>query len=362
MNLKREIKSYIAQFAYSPLGNQFILLVGGAKVYAELKVWLSKKKYLAEAKIEFEKGSKFGDLDDYRQVLNRWWFSYNEYVNQYELYNKSENDRDKFVSRLKMAYYHWRYSSGTAKGIFRNKNRFLTTYYKYIHRKWLYAPESSYEEFVQLTSNYDCVVKPCDGKLGRGIFKLYKDDNHNDYQKLYASCVKDKMLVEQCIESCEDLKAFHPQSLNTIRVVTIANREKSEVFGSFLRMGRGNSVVDNAHAGGIFAQINIQDGTIESDGIDTNGYRYVYHPDSNIKLKGFKIPKWENVVATCCEVAKMAGNTIMGWDVAINNQGEIEFVEANYGPDFDVMQSPLKVGVKEKIFSKIKEYSGVEMK
>lgn len=335
---------------------------GGAKWYAEWKVYYVKRKHLAIAKKKFAGGSILGNIDDYKFALDKYWISYNEYSQQYEFYKKTEAERDEFVSRLRMAYFYWRYTPAVAKSVFRNKVKFLKTFNKYVHRKWLYVPESSYEEFVQLVSNYDCIVKPCDGKLGKGIFKLYKKDDHKDYQRLYDTCVKDRMLVEQCIESCEELKAFHPCSLNTIRVVTIANKENAEVFGSFFRMGRGDNVVDNAHAGGIFAQINIKNGMIESDGIDTENNSYVCHPDSNLKLKGFKIPKWEVIVATCCEAAKLSGNTITGWDVAINSLYQIEFVEANYGPDFDVMQSPLKVGVKKRLYEKIQEYSGIEMK
>ncbi len=360
--MKRKLRTFVANIAYSPFGNKVVKSIGGARLYATYKIWSIKRIDLRIAKKEFEKETAKGSLDDYKRALDKHWVSYNEYAYQYELYNKTEEEREKFVSRQKMAYYHWIYSSASAKIVFRNKNRFLSTFNKYIHRKWLYTPNASYEEFAQLVSNYDCIIKPCDGKLGRGIFKVYKDSDHTDDRKLYDSCVRDRMLVEQCIESCEELKAFHPQSLNTIRVVTVANRDNAEVFGSFLRMGRGSNIVDNAHAGGIFAQINIVDGVIESDGIDTNGNRYVCHPDSNIKLKGFRIPKWETVVTTCCEAAKLSENTVMGWDVAINNEGEIEFVEANYGPDFDVMQSPLKIGVKNRIFSLIKKYQGVELK
>ena len=360
--MKRNLRNFIAKMAYSPIGNRLVSLLGGAQLYAKYKVYYSKRGMLAEAKRLYQKENAIGTFDDYKNSLLKHWFSYNEYAKQYELYKKSEEEREEYVSRLRMAYFYWRYTPGVAKSVFRNKEKFLKTFGKYIHRKWLYTPETSYKEFVQFVSNNDCIVKPCDGKLGIGVFKLYKDDDHKDYQKLYDTCVKGRMLVEQCIESCEELKALHPQSLNTIRVVTVQNKEKSEVFGSFLRMGRGNSVVDNAHAGGVFAQINIKDGTIESDGIDTSGNRFVCHPDSGIKLKGFVIPDWDKVVNTCCEVAKLCGTTIMGWDVSINGQREIEFVEANYGPDFDVMQSPLKVGVKKRIFAKIKEYSGIEMK
>lgn len=356
------LKSQVVNIAYSPSFYKSMKCLRIPQLYAYYRIMRFKKRQLKIAEREFSKETVIGDFDDFKHALHKHWVSYNEYAYQYEFYNKTEEEREEFVSRAKMLYYYIRYTPGNSKAIFRYKNRFLSLFFLYCHRDWIYTPEASYERFSQLISNYDCIVKPCDGGLGHGVFKIYKNRDHTDDRQLYDSCVKNRMMVEQCIESCKELKAFHPSSLNTIRVVTIQNRETSEVFGSFLRMGRGNSVVDNAHAGGIFAQINISDGTIESDGIDTNGKRYDCHPDSHIKLKGFKIPKWKKVVETCCEAAKLTGNTIMGWDVAINNQGEIEFVEANYGPDFDVMQSPLQMGVRKRLFAKIKEYSGIEMK
>lgn len=363
MDIKnRRIKALVANIAYSAVGARVVSILGITNLFAGLKVVLSKRSCLRIAKKEYKKGSAFGNFSDYKQALNKHWFSYNEYAKQYEIYKKTEEERNEYISRLRMAYFYRRYTPGTIKGVFRNKKLFLMAFSKYIHRKWIYAPETSYDIFSEMTSEYDCIVKPCDGKLGKGIFKIYKDDASKDVRGLFDSCVKDRMLVEQCIDSCEELKALHPQSLNTIRVVTVSNKEQSEVFGSVLRMGVGNSVVDNAHAGGIFAQINIKDGTIESDGIDTDGNRYECHPDSNIKLKGYNIPQWEEIVSTCCEAAKSYGNTLMGWDVAINSHYDVEFVEANYGPDFDLMQSPLQVGVKKRIFAKIKEYSGIELK
>ena len=245
--------------------------------------------------------------------------------------------------------------------MFRNKNRFLTTFKRYIHRKWLYAPETSYEDFVELVSKYDCIVKPSDGKLGKGIYKTYKDDNHKDYKKLYDSCVKDRLLVEQCIESCEELKALHPQSLNTIRVVTISNREKACVFSGVLRTGVGGSIVDNSHQGGVSVQINVENGLVVTDGANTKGERFICHPDTKVVFKGFRIPMWDAIVETCCEAAKLTDNPITGWDVAINNQGDVEFVEANYGPDMDMMQTRFKAGAKKKIYSLIKEYCGIEL-
>lgn len=360
--MKRSLETIVCNIVYSPLVNKLVTLVGGQKLYAETQVRSIKKTLLAKAKKEFEKGSSLGTFDDYKEALEKHWVSYREYAYQYEFYKKNEAEREEYISRLKMAYFYWRYTPGTAKSVFRNKTKFLTTFKKYIHRQWIYTPESTFEDFVQMVSKYDCIIKPCDGKLGKGIFKTYKDAKRQDDRKLYESCVKDRMLVEQCIEACDELKAFHPQSLNTIRVVTISNKEKACVFSGVFRTGVGESVVDNSHKGGVSAQINVENGIVETDGANTSGQRFECHPDSGIPIKGFRIPKWNTIVETCCEAAKMTENPITGWDVVVNSKGEVEFIEGNYGPDMDMMQTRYKRGAKKKLYSLIKEYCGIEMK
>lgn len=360
--MNRKTRFFIAKAAYSPLGNQIVQRLRIAQLYADYKTWSSKRNALRVAKKEFGKKTAKGDLEDYKQALDKHWVSYNEYAYQYEFYNKTEEEREEFVSMEKMTYFYRRYTSGNVKAIFRNKNSFLTFFSRFIHRKWIYAPEASYEEFSHLVSNYDCIIKPCDGARGKGVFKKYKDSDHKDDKYLYERCVKDQMMVEQCIESCEELKALHPQSLNTIRVVTIANKNKACVFSGVLRTGVGDSVIDNSHAGGVSVQINVENGIVETDGANTNGERFVTHPDSGITFKGFKIPQWDVIVETCCQAAMMTDNTITGWDVAINSYGEVEFVEANFAPDMDMMQTRYKAGAKKKLYALIKEYSGIEMK
>lgn len=360
--VSRKIKSIVTNIAYSSIGDKFVTLLGFDSLYAQLKVYFTKKKLFEIAKKEFLKETAIGNINDYKQALEKHWVTFNEYAYQYEFYNKTEEEREEYISRLKMAYFYWKYTPGVAKSVFRNKTKFLNAYSKYIHRKWIYAPNSSFEEFESLVKNYDCIVKPCDGKLGQGVFKIYKNSNHDGDKKLFDTCVRNRALVEQCINSCDELKAFHPQSLNTIRVVTIANKDKACVFSGVFRTGIGESVVDNSHKGGISVQINVENGVVETDGANTNGERFISHPDSGITFKGFKIPKWDSIVATCCEAAKLTSNPITGWDVVLNSSGEVEFVEANYGPDMDMMQTRYKAGAKKKIYALIKEYCNIEMK
>lgn len=335
--------------------------MGGQKLYAEIRVHKKKKRLLEEAKRKYENGSSLGSFGDYRQALEKHWVSYKEYAEMYEFYKKTEEERNEYVSLLRMTYFYRRYNNGAALPVLRDKQRFLKTYSKYIHRKWLYAPESSFAQFEQLITESDCIVKPCDEARGKGVFKIYKDADHTKDKALYESCVKNRMMVEQCIEACEELKAFHPQSLNTIRVVTIAGKEKACVFSGVFRVGVGDSVVDNTHAGGVSAQINPQNGVIETDGADSKGNRYLCHPDSGLQFKGFRIPQWDALAETCCELAKKIENPITGWDVVINNKGQVEFIEANFGPDLDVMQVRYGYGIKKRLYALIKECCGIEM-
>lgn len=132
--------------------------------------------------------------------------------------------------------------------------------------------------------------------------------------------------------------------------MTFSNGKDAMVFGAFIRFGRKGKCIDNAHTGGVFAQINVQKGIIESNGINVDGDEYERHPNSGIVFKGFQIPQWGNIKAFCTKAAlKEKWVKVCGWDVCVHNDGRLEFIEGNYGTDFDVMQSPLKKGVKREL-------------
>lgn len=360
--MNRCFKALFSHIAKSRTGNRLITIFGGNKLHALWYVRSSKRHLLSRAEKVFKEGKAKGSFEDYRSALEKHWVSYSEYANQYEFYKKTETEREAYVSLLKMSYFYLRYGPGTSRLWFRSKKDFLKRFAKFIHREWLYVPNSSFDAFETLVTSHDCIVKPCDGTRGKGISKLYKDRSHKNDFALYKSYVKSKMMVEQCIESCEELKKLHPQSLNTIRVVTVSNKNKACVFSAVLRTGVGESVIDNSHAGGISAQIDVKNGIVDTDGANTQGERFSTHPNSGIVFKGFVIPKWDAIQSVCCEAAKMTDNPITGWDVVINSFGEVEFIEGNSTPDMDMIQTRYRRGVKRELSALIKEYCGIELK
>ncbi|MEY8591364.1 sugar-transfer associated ATP-grasp domain-containing protein [Butyricimonas hominis] len=310
-----------------------------------------KRFLLKEAESKFASNEFLhGSFEDYKCALESYVVSFSEYMWQYNFWERSDIERQSFISRFSALQLYRRLVLPDIKDLFTNKIRFLNEFKNFVHREYMLVNDHSYEEFTTFVRLHDCIAKPLASSCGVGIFKVYSITPELELKNLYTRLKSENYLLEECIHNSAVIEAFHPQSLNTIRVVTLSNNDKVVIFGSFIRVGVHGNVIDNAHAGGIFAQINVETGLIESDGIDTNGNMYPVHPDTGIRFKGFKIPLWKQI-KVCCERAcrQYSGIHIAGWDIALLPDNEIEIVEGNYGPDFDVMQSPLKVGVRDEL-------------
>lgn len=358
---KKSIKSTIRNLiAKTVLGGVFLEWKKKANIKYGLRQQI--KSYEKEARNMFNSGlAPHGTLEDYLNALRKHWVSYSEYMYQYEFWNLSESERENFISRLSMISFYRLALPSDIKGMFWNKVRFLRTFSPYIHRKWIDTTSDSYDDFYQLITTNDYILKPQKACCGQGISKCNKlpPGDYHDLMKEYAN---NSALLEECIDGCDELQRFHPQSLNTIRVVTVKQGGTQKVFHSFFRMGTGAAVVDNAHAGGLFAQIDIETGVIDSEAINVNGERVQRHPDTDLQIIGYQIPRWKEIKELCESAATLVpGTFIVGWDITITRDGIIEVIEGNHGPDFDVMQSPHRVGLKKKICQAIQEnYSNYE--
>lgn len=290
-----------------------------------------------------------GNWDDYKRAFAKHLVSYSEYMYQYEFWHLNEEERNKYISRLEMRLLYERIVPLEVCKIFWNKADFLTRFSPFIHRQWAMAKDITYEDFQRILNSTDCIAKPIEGSLGQGIFKITKSSCS---LALYEKCVAGNFLIEECIHNEPRIAQFHPSSLNTIRLTTVSGEG---VLGTFIRTGIHGNIVDNAHAGGIFAQINPDTGMIESDGIDTNGHRYAEHPDTGVRFKGVVIPRWQELVETCQTAHRiMPEAPVVGWDICIDSNNNIELIEGNHLPDVDLLQSPLKRGIKAKVESMLR--------
>lgn len=326
--------------------------------WARLKA--DRKKLWKEAVDKFEKEHpKQNSLQEYGNALKKHRVSYWEYYT-YELWRMDEKKRKEFIGESEMRCI---YRKTVKKSIIRkidNKHQALILFEKYIHRKWLFAPKASFDAFCDFVNATDCFAKPIYGSLGMGIVKI-NNNSPTNMQELYSYCCKNNTVIEECAKQIKEMEAFHPQSLNTVRVMTLSKGGKCELLGSVFRMGVGNSFIDNVSSGGVYALVDLETGELVSDGIDNKGGRYVTHPDTGIAIKGFVIPCWDKVKNACTELTSIVPDLIFaGWDFSIRPNGEVELIESNSAPNIYGIQAPLKKGLKPKLSAVGKEILGYD--
>ena len=331
-------------------------------LFREIYIYLDeRRRFLSEAKSRFVEEHGKGSFEDYKSSFYKHRVTYSEYMYSYEFWRLKEEERERFISTSEMQCIYRKLGDHEVRDIFHDKVRFLTTFSPLIHRWWALASTMTLNQFKDKLSCFDIIAKPVAGTRGEGIQKITKG-GIKDEDALFARLQDDDCLLEECIEECSELSEFHPSSLNTIRVVTISNEDNFRVFGALFRMGAHGSVIDNTHAGGVYAPINIGNGVIEIDAIDAQNNHYSSHPDSGKPINGFKIPEWDRIVETCRKASQTIPNVrFAGWDVCVTKNREIEIIEGNHAPDFDGgMQAPLKVGVKRQLQQAIMDVMGID--
>ena len=276
-------------------------------------------------------------------------------------YNLSTGEQKKYLTDVEATRLMRPYNNASEPYL-KSKATFLKNFTRFIHRGWLYVPKASYEEFCDFLHKYRTIaLKPQYSSWGIGFFKLTEEEfaSKEDPKEFYQKLCEGRYLAEEFVQSCKELAAFHPSSLNTLRVITFRNGDRFEVFGGGLRVGNNGLCVDNAHGGGIFCEIDPESGKIITDGLDEYSNSYVTHPMTRVPFKGMQIPRWKEVVELCKEASKeLPCLRVVGWDVAILEDGTLELIEGNHSPGMNIVQAPAKHGVYERFSSMLLDYYG----
>ena len=253
-----------------------------------------------------------------------------------EMYRIPEKNRSTFITRGINNEIVTKYNNPEYIKYFSDKIEFNKKFNKYLNRDWLEVTKDNYDEFKQFTKNHsEIVIKPVDESCGKGIEII--EVNNKNVKKIYDNILKTKrILVEEVAKQCQEISSLHPKSINTIRMVTLNNH----LVAAYLRIGTGENVVDNFNHGGVVAPINIDTGIIDYPAIDKHDHVYEKHPDTNISIVWFQIPKWNKVkkyIEECSKIIPEMG--YVGWDVCLGEKGPC-LIEGNEFPGHDIYQLP----------------------
>lgn len=251
----------------------------------------------------------------------------------------------------KQRYYSFKRSKQVQKKVndteyihfLENKAEALTLFKELVSRTWLYAPKSSFSEFLDFVNKTPVfIAKPVGGICGRGIEKHFTNDvSVENLKTLYNHLVSNDMLLEECLKAHDDIY-LGTESLSTFRIFTmIDGKGVVHVLKAKYRVGMGDSIVDTADGCSVHYPVSIKYGVIEGPGI--NEYlkkSYYYHPGCDKLVVGMKIPMWDRVLEVVTKAArKIPQIRYIGWDIAITNDS-VEIIEGNHDPHqstFEIM-------------------------
>ena len=196
----------------------------------------------------------------------------------------------------------------------------------------LVRDESDFETFnAFVIGKTGFIAKPNAGSFGANtmIYNLINQDSRTVFNELLS--FKTNWILEELIEQVPEMSKFNPSSVNSVRIPTFSTKNGYKIWGTFMRIGRKGSVVDNAGAGGIFVKVDEITGEIVSDGFNEQGDVFENHPDSKIRFKGFKIPYYKDLrsIAIKCH-EDLPDHKYVGWDFALTKDGWV-LLEGNWG-------------------------------
>lgn len=278
------------------------------------------------------------------------WAPYEFFL--YGYFDLDRSQKRQFVGELEKNRFARKVNGKDALHIFENKEE-TYRYFKQFYKRdmaCIRGKEDADEYAAFVNKHPSFILKPSNSSYGIGVKKLEAKDC--SLESLLSE-YKDGFVLEDVIVQDPAVGCLHPESVNTLRVHTIRTRNGNiVVFHPYLRIGRGNNIIDNAAAGGILTKLDSESGVVIA-AVDEFGNSYIVHPDNGMKLIGYQVPRFHEALELASQLAQvLPDNRYTGWDLALTAHGWV-VVEGNGRAQF-VFQIPCREGFREE-FEKLKK-------
>lgn len=283
--------------------------------------------------------SRFYHLFDYLSAFVR----HGAHIRQYiigEFWRLSNAERSRRVTFYRMIKLEKAYNNPQYIHYLNNKKDFNEFFSEFVHRGWMSVKDSSFEAFKVFVVKYgSIVIKPKEGMQGNGIRKFtYTGQDDTELQRQYKELIDQDALIEECLTQHPQM-VFGNSCLNTIRAMSLCGPDgKGHVMKAMLRAGVGDTFVDNYAMGGSIYEVDLKTGVVVSYGKSKAGAMHLIHPQTDIVMLGYKIPKWDQVIEICERAAeKLPQVGFVGWDVAIT-EDDVQLIEGNNSADYELYE------------------------
>ncbi len=294
--------------------------------------------------------NKFAILFDMMVCGFRHGGGYNDYA-IFGMYDMTEEQRAQILTRGRNQAYIDGLNAPEDRHYFENKSEFMELFAKESGREYLDLTNATFDDFEAFFQKHgQMIAKPEAGLWGRDVEKLDPAEEDSAVALYNRLKTGGQTLIEEVLEQHVAVDALYAGSVNTVRLVTMTddNRKPHLLFAA-MRLGRGGSVIDNFHSGGLIVPIDLKKGCLMGVAANQDGESFEIHPDSGIKFDGYFLPYWkECLVMTSKATQKVPGIRYVGWDIAITPKGPV-LVAGTPTPGHEiyqlVAQNPEKKGM-----------------
>lgn len=272
------------------------------------------------------------------------------YVN-FEFHRLNGRERGTFVTHRVSQKLMRRYNSGGDLDVLRSKLKFPQRFSRYFGREFIPSAECT-ARFLAPHVGEQVIYKPLRGGQGKGITVFSVDDP--DALAAELRSMPDGV-VETWIRQHPRMQELYPDAINPIRIQTINQGGAPVCLCATITAGRGERYA-NASCHAIFALVDVKTGIVCTDGCDYDGNSYLVHPETQVPLRGFAIPHWQELLETVTAAAKEIPEIgYIGWDVAITDTGVV-LIEGNNDPGYSAYQLPRLTGKRTGMIHAYKPY------
>ena len=197
-------------------------------------------------------------------------------------------------------------------------------------------PVSEAEALAYCHNIDDVIIKPSMSFSGQGVQSLSVKDGKTNIDNLAIDQLFKKYdknwLIQKKVKQHAGMSALNPTSVNTLRVLSYRSAMEVLIVYTVVRIGRKGQVIDNQCAGGISTTVTNEGklGKYAFGGYSTDN---VEKTDSGVVLEGYQLPSYDKAMAFVKEMHYyLPFFNLVGWDVAIQENGEPVLIEWNARP------------------------------
>lgn len=206
----------------------------------------------------------------------------------------------------------------------------------------------SYEEAVDIVCQEDAVFVKAATLSSGGAGVNYICAEQGDLREQFAqaiSSMRGDIVVQRPFRQHPVFAALNKSSVNTLRIMSVLSESGAKIYVPVVRIGVGDTKVDNACAGGVFCGIR-DDGTLKDTAYRLNGESFKKHPTSGIVFEGYQLEGLEKAKALVRKAHPMIPFfRMVSWDIVIDEQGEAYMLEVNFAKSgnepFQFTEGPL---------------------